>query len=281
MPRTSANGIEICYETFGSADDPPLLLVMGLGAQMIQWPDAFCEQLTERGFTVTRFDNRDVGESTWFDDAEGQPPYTLDDMADDAAGLLEALDIPSAHIVGASMGGMIAQLLAIRHPQRVRSLCSIMSTPGGEAEEPPASEVMEIFTRPAPTNRDEAMDAGLEARRVIGSTAFPVDEATVRELAGRAYDRAFHPAGMMRQLAAIMASPGRAEALSAVSVPTVVIHGSVDPLVRPSGGTRTAEAVPGAELVVVEGMGHDLPEGAWPVILDAIETNAAKAHSVA
>lgn len=280
MPKTSANRIEICYETFGSVDHAPLLLIMGLGAQMIQWPDPFCERLSDRDFAVTRFDNRDVGESTWFDDAEGQPPYTLDDMADDAAGLLEALDIDAAHVVGASMGGMIAQLLAIRHPQRVLSLCSIMSTPGGEAEEPPAPEVMDIFTRPAPTNRDEAMDAGLEARRVVGSTAFPVDEARVRELAGRAYDRAFHPAGLMRQLAAIMAAPGRAEALASLTVPTVVVHGSVDPLVRPSGGRRTAEAVPGAELVVIEGMGHDLPEGAWPMILDAIETNAAKAHSV-
>jgi len=287
MPKTKANGIELCYETFGSSDDPAMLLIMGLGAQMIAWPDEFCELLASAGFHVIRYDNRDVGESTWFDDAgspdvgaafsgNATPAYTLEDMADDAGGLLEALGIGTAHIVGVSMGGMIAQLVAAQHSSRTLSLCSIMSTPGGQDSTPPTEAAMQALMAPRPTTREQAIETALNARKVIGSTGFPADEDKLREQAARAYDRANHPEGMMRQMVAIMSSPSRVELLGNVAVPTVVIHGTVDPLVPPDNGDKTAKAIPGADLVTVDGMGHDLPEGAWPQIVDAIVANTAK-----
>lgn len=298
MPRAKANGIEIEYDTFGSADDPALLLVMGLGAQLTTWDERFCRQLADRGFYVIRYDNRDVGLSTYFDDAgvpdvaalalslfaEGgtdQPPtdvpYTLDDMADDGIGLLDALGIPAAHVVGASMGGMIVQAMTIRHPRRVLSLCSIMSTTGDRSVGNPDVAAVGPLMQPAPTTREEAMDAGLAAQKIIGSPGFPLDEARVRERSGKAYDRAFHPEAMPRQMAAILASGDRTAALGDVTVPTLVIHGEADPLVTPSGGEATAKAVPGAELMMIPGMGHDLPEGAWPRVVSAIVENARRA----
>ncbi|HEV2369834.1 MAG TPA: alpha/beta hydrolase [Acidimicrobiales bacterium] len=298
MPRAKANGIEIEYDTFGSTDDPTLLLVMGLGAQLTTWDERFCRQLADRGFYVIRYDNRDVGLSTYFDDAgvpdvaalalslfaEGsadQPPtdvpYTLDDMADDGIGLLDALGIPAAHLVGASMGGMIVQAMTIRHPRRVLSLCSIMSTTGDRSVGNPDVAAVGPLMQPAPTTREEAMDAGLAAQKIIGSPGFPLDEARVRERSGKAYDRAFHPEAMPRQMAAILASGDRTAALGDVTVPTLVIHGEADPLVTPSGGEATAKAVPGAELMMIPGMGHDLPEGAWPRVVSAIVENARRA----
>ncbi len=282
-----ANGIELCYETFGSPDDEPMLLVMGLGAQMVMWPDEFCEQLAARGFHVIRYDNRDVGLSTKFTDAgmpnvgeafagNAEPPYTIADMAADGVGLLDHLGIDAAHLVGVSMGGMIVQQMAIDHPDRVRSLTSIMSHPGGEDAEPPTEEALGVLMVPRPESRDEVIELAVEARRVIGSTGFPLDEDRIRDIAARSYDRCYHPEGMMRQLTAIMSSPSRVEGLAKVRVPTTVIHGTVDPLVPPSNGRRCAEAVPGAEHVEITGMGHDLPEGAWPRIIEAIERNAAK-----
>ena len=285
MTKVKANGIDIEYETFGSSDDPPLLLIMGLGAQLIFWPDEFCQALADHRFHVIRYDNRDVGLSTWFDDAgdpdimaafsgNGSPAYTLADMADDAAALLDALGIESAHIVGVSMGGMIAQTLTVRHPAKVRSLASIMSHIGGDDAVPPTPEAMGVLMVPRPNDRDEVIELAVKASAVIGSSGFDRDEARTREVAGRSYDRAYHPAGMLRQLVAIMSSPSRKESLASVSVPTVVIHGTADTLVPPQNGKITADAIPGAQLVEVDGMGHDLPEGAWPQLVDAIVANA-------
>ena len=286
MARAQANGIELEHDSFGSPGDPPLLLVMGLGAQMTTWPEAFCQQLADRGYFVIRFDNRDVGLSTKLDDAPtpdlvaalggdlSSASYSLEDMADDAAGLLDALGIASAHVVGASMGGMIAQTIAIRHPERVRTLASIMSTTGAPEGLVPAPEALEVLLRPPATTREEAVEASVAGSLVIGSTGFPVDEAELRRRAEAAYDRSYYPVGTARQLLAIQVSGDRTEALQQLDVPTVVIHGSIDPLVPPLGGELTAKAIPGAQHLVIEGMGHDLPEGAWPVVLDAIVANA-------
>ncbi len=293
MPRARANGIEIEYERFGDASDPSLLLVMGLGAQMIFWEDEFCAALAGRGRHVVRFDNRDVGLSTKLEGAatptmmeamaavaSGQPiraPYTLLDMVDDAAGLLDALEIPAADVVGASMGGMIAQLLAVRHPARVRTLTSIMSSTGAPDLPPAKPEAMQILLTPAPTDREGNVDRAVQANRVIGSPGFPFDEARIRARAARAYDRCFYPAGMARQMIAVLATGSRREAVRAVRAPTLVIHGTADALVPVEAGIDTAKSIPGAELLLVEGMGHDLPRGAWPRIIDAIDALAKSA----
>ena len=285
------NGIELCHETFGAPDGEPLLLVMGLGAQMTAWPVEVCEALVDRGFFVIRFDNRDVGRSTKLDAGteveflpsylaavQGEPvdvPYLLSDMAADAAGLLDALGIGSAHVVGASMGGMIAQTLAIEHPERVRTLTSIMSTTGEREVGQPTAEAMQQLLRPAATSREEAIEGSVAARRVIGSPEH-FDEDLVRATAEAAYDRCFHPAGMARQLLAVVASGSRAEGLRSVTAPTLVVHGEADPLVTPSGGRRTAELVPGATLLLLEGMGHDLPLAFVPQIVEAIASLAAR-----
>ena len=291
----NANGIELCYETFGDPGGEPLLLVMGLGAQMITWPVELCDALVDRGFFVIRFDNRDVGRSTKLDDvggdfmasflaaAQGEPievPYRLTDMAADAAGLLDALGIESAHVVGASMGGMIAQTIAIEHPARVRTLTSIMSTTGEPEVGQPTPEAMQMLLRPAPTTRDEAIEASLASWKVIGGAAH-FDEERVRTQAAAAFDRCFNPAGTARQLLAIVASGSRADGLRAVAVPTLVVHGDEDPLVTPSGGHRTAELVPGAELLMVETMGHDLPLAVLPQIVDAITALASRSAASA
>lgn len=288
MPRTRSNGIEIEYETFGDKEAKPLLLVGGLGAQMIVWDEAFCEGLAERGHNVIRFDNRDVGLSTWLSEAgvpdvtklihqlaTGEPveaPYTLSDMANDAVGLLDALEIEAAHVVGASMGGMIAQTIAIEHPDRVRSLTSIMSTTGDPTLPPAEPEAIGALMAPPPTSREAAIERSVVTSRAIGNTGFPFDEPAVRTQAARSYDRAFHPDGAARQMLAIMASGSRAAALRGLDIPTLVIHGDADPLIRPEGGRHTAECIADAELLMIEGMGHDLPRGAWALIFDAIET---------
>ena len=294
MPRAQANGIELEWEAFGDEAGEPLLLVMGLGAQMVLWDELFCEKLAGRGFRVIRFDNRDVGLSTWLDQlgapepfqaaaalARGetpQVPYTLHDMADDTAALLEALELEAAHVVGASMGGMIAQTVAIRHPQRVRSLVSLMSTTGHPSLPAATPEALEILTTPSPTDREGAVAHGIRAARVIGSPGFPFDEARVRRRAERSFDRGFHPQAMARQLAAILGTPHRRDTLRAVRVPTLVVHGDADPLVRPEAGEDTARAVPGAELDLIEGMGHDLPEPAWERIIEGIARTAMRAR---
>ena len=293
MPRTNANGIEIEYEAFGSPEDPALLLVMGLGAQMIAWDDDLCRLLVDQGFYVIRYDNRDVGLSTKFESAgipdlvavlaaatTGAPvhvPYTLEDMADDGMALLDALGIDRAHIVGASMGGMLVQAMAIRHPDRVLSLCSIMSTTGSRDVGQPDPDAMALLMAEPPTNREEAIDAGIRSAKVIGSPGFPYDEARARVRLGAAYDRMNYPQGTARQLTAIVGCEDRTSALRRLNVPTLVIHGEDDKLVTPSGGRATAEAIPGAELLMIPGCGHDLPEAAWPSVVGAIVANTAKA----
>jgi pimeloyl-ACP methyl ester carboxylesterase len=285
-----ANGIEIAYQTFGKREDPALLLVMGLGSQLIHWPEAFCEQLAGRGFFVIRFDNRDVGHSTKLADAPvpdlmavaggdvSEASYTLDDMADDAIGLLDHLEIDGAHVAGASMGGMIAQTLAIRHPKRVLSICSIMSTTGNRNVGQARPEAIAILMAPAPADRDGYIEFHVNAFKTIGSPGFELDEDFLRWRAGATYDRSMYPDGFKRQLAAIIASGDRTEALARVAAPTVVIHGADDPLITASGGEATARAIPDAELVVIPGMGHDLPPGVWDQVIDAISANAARAR---
>ena len=293
MPRAHANGIEIEYEEVGDAADEPMLLIMGLAAQLVLWDEEFCTALAERGYRVIRFDNRDVGLSTKLDHLGmpnllavmsarmlGQPvaaPYRVSDMAADSAGLLDALEIDAAHVVGASMGGMIAQTMAIEHPDRVRSLTSIMSTTGDPSLPPPAPEAGAVLLSPAPNGREEAIERAVRVFRTIGSPGFPFDEARIRGHAARSYDRCFNPAGAARQLTAVVASGSRKPELRSLRVPTLVIHGSRDPLIPPACGIDTAESIPGAELLMIEGMGHDLPREAWPRIVDAIAALAAKA----
>ena len=293
MPRIAANGIELEYESFGTDGNPPLLLIMGLAAQMILWEDDFCRAIADRGFHVTRFDNRDIGKSSWLADAgvpdvgaamlasmTGQKvtaPYTLSDMAADTASLLDGLGLKSAHIVGASMGGMIAQTLAIEHPAKVRTLTSIMSTTGNPALPPATPEAMAVLLSPPVSGREENIERAVTVFRTIGSPGFEFDEKMVRDVAGRSFDRGFHPEGVARQLVAILASGNRKERLASVRVPTLVIHGNADPLVPFSGGVDTAESIPGAKLVEIDGMGHDFPRGVWPQIIDEICALAARA----
>jgi pimeloyl-ACP methyl ester carboxylesterase len=290
----SSNGIEIAYETHGDPSDEPLLLVMGLGAQLITWPIELVEALVDRGFYVVRYDNRDVGLSTKVDGGaggdfmaqflaafQGQPveaPYLLTDMAADGIGVLDHLGIDSAHIVGASMGGMIVQTMAIEHPGRVRTLTSIMSTTGDPDVGQPNPEAMQALLSPVATTRDEAIARSVDTSRIICSPVH-FDEVQARKRAEEAYDRCFHPAGVARQLLAIVASGSRAEGLAGVEVPTLVIHGTLDPLVTLSGGQRTAEVVPGAELLVLDEMAHDLPLALLPQIVDRITALAARASS--
>ena len=270
MSATSAHGVTLEYETFGDPGDPPVLLIMGFGQQLIRWSPEFCSAIAAGGYQVIRFDNRDTGLSTWFDEAgvpdlgdvvtgAVAPPYTLVDMADDAAGLLGALGHDSAHVVGVSMGGMIAQHLAILHPERVRTLTSVMSTTGDPSLPPGDPEVLAALLLPPPDSRDAAIEQGVVVWRAIGSPGYPFDEAFARAFSAAAFDRAWHPAGNARHLAAIATQSDRSADLAGVRVPTLVIHGATDPLVHPDAGRATAEAVPGARFWLVPGMGHDLP----------------------
>jgi pimeloyl-ACP methyl ester carboxylesterase len=281
-------GITLCYETFGEEADPPLLLIMGLGMQMLGWPDDFCRQLAERGFYVIRFDNRDAGRSTQI---KGRPPtpgqllrrrispvlYTLSDMAEDAAGLLRELGLEPAHVVGASMGGMIAQMLAAEHPAAVRSLVSIMSNTGSRWSGQPSLAIYRYFLSRPPADREGYIDRTVKVFSVIGSRGLPQDTERHRDIAARSWDRGLDPAASGRQLGAIIASGNRTKRLGSIAAPTLVIHGSKDPMVSRTGGRATARAIPGARMLTIEGMGHDLPEAAWPQILDAIAANAQAA----
>jgi pimeloyl-ACP methyl ester carboxylesterase len=280
VARVKANGVELEYETMGRADDPAMLLIMGLGAQLIDWPDRFCADLVARGFSVVRYDNRDAGLSTGPNGPDGEPnaePYVLADLAADAVGLLDALDIRQAHLVGASMGGMIAQQVAIDHPDRVLSLCSIMSTTGDRSVGQPTPEATAILLRPPAANREEAIAGSVASGRILGSIGFDASEEALRRRAERKVDRAYRPEGTRRQLNAIYASPDRTEALRHVTVPTVVIHGDRDPLIDISGGRATADAIPGAELVVLPGVGHGFPDDAIPAMVEAITRTARRA----
>jgi pimeloyl-ACP methyl ester carboxylesterase len=280
--------IDLCYETFGDPADPALLLIMGLGTQMLGWDTEFCEQLAGRGFFVIRYDNRDIGHSTILDDFPAPTlaqivrrdkraaAYTLADLAADAVGLLDHLGIERAHLVGASMGGMIAQMIAARRPERVLSLVSIMSNTGSRWSGQPAPSTYRLFLRPIARERDQYVKQAAELFEHIGSRGFDTDADAFREMLGAMHDRGHNPGSASRQLAAILTSGDRTAELRHITAPTLVIHGTADKLIRPSGGRATKRAIPGARLLTIEGMGHDLPRGAWPQILDAIVENAAR-----
>jgi pimeloyl-ACP methyl ester carboxylesterase len=285
--------IEVTYERFGDPRAPPVLLVMGLGTQMLGWHEGFCEGLVARGLHVIRFDNRDVGLSSHFPDAPtpdvaaarsgdvSSASYTLSDMADDTVGLLDALRLESAHVVGASMGGMIAQTIAIEHPGRIRSLTSIMSTTGSRSVGQSKAEALRAMAGPPPANRQEVIDRSVKLFRVIGSPGFEMDEAALRERTGVSYDRAYDPLGVVRQTVAVLASEDRTARLRSIDVPTLVIHGAEDLICDVSGGRATAEAIRNAELVVIEGMGHNLPRALWPDISSRIASLVQRAEAAA
>jgi pimeloyl-ACP methyl ester carboxylesterase len=281
--------IRLCYETFGDRSDPAMLLVMGLGTQMLAWHEDFCRELAGRGLFVIRYDNRDVGRSTHFEDTPlprpsellrrriRRPAYTLNDMADDAAGLLDALGIESAHVVGASMGGMIAQALAARDPARVRSLTSMMSTTGNRWRGQPAVRIYPYLLARPPRTKEEGIERITRVFRIIGSPGFERDEEELRAMASLAWDRDSSRTGTVRQLAAIISSGDRTPDVRRITAPTLVIHGTNDRMVRPSGGRATARAIPGSRLMLVRGMGHDLPRGVWARLIGAIAEHAARA----
>lgn len=285
-----ANGIDICYEIFGDAAAEPMLLIMGLGAQMVLWDDEFCRQLAARGFRVIRFDNRDIGKSSHLSGGKRltpfeliklrflkipvAAPYRLIDMAKDTVGLMDVLGIKSAHVVGLSMGGMIAQEIAISFPHRMRSLTSIMSTTGNPRIPPPTREAAAMLMAPPPTTRDEYFARFCKTWKVLRVGSFPEDEALDPARAARTFERGLNPAGVGRQLRAVLASGSRKERLHHVKIPTLVIHGTVDPLVRPEGGKDTAASIPGAKLLMIEGMGHALPIPMWPQVIDSIDKHA-------
>jgi pimeloyl-ACP methyl ester carboxylesterase len=285
--------VELCYEPFGAPDRPAVLLVMGLGTQMIGWHADFCTALADRGFYVIRYDNRDVGRSSHLGDRPAptpraivtrrirRPPYLLADMAADGVGLLDQLGIERAHVVGASMGGMIAQTMAAGHPDQVLSLVSIMSSTGSRWAGQPAPRILPVFLQKPAASKEDYAERIVKLFALVGSPGFERDDDELRELAATSWERGVDPAGFARQLGAIIASGHRARDLKQIRVPTLVIHGKSDRLVRPSGGRATARAIPGARLELIDGMGHDLPRGVWPRVLDGIEETAARAPSPA
>ena len=285
-----ANGIELAYDTFGDPADPTMLLVMGLGMQLIHWDPDLCRLLAGRGFHVVRFDNRDVGHSTKVEGGprprpfhallglDGRASYTLEDMADDAAGLLDELGAGAAHVVGASLGGMIAQTLAIAHPDRVLSLGSVMSTTGRGYVAMPKPRALRVLLQRPPRERERYVEHFVRVFRAIGSPGYPTDERRLRQIAAAGYDRCFYPPGTARQLVAVSASGDRTASLRRLLVPTVVVHGRDDPLVPIQAGRMTARAIPGAELVEIPGMGHDLPRQVWPTVVDAVVRNARRSR---
>jgi pimeloyl-ACP methyl ester carboxylesterase len=292
-----ANGIKLVYDAFGERAASPILLIMGLGGQLISWDEEFCIKLAAEGFWVIRFDHRDAGLATRFDEAgapdvlslhqaslRGEPvevPYTLNDMAMDAAGLLDTLEVPSAHVVGVSMGGMIGQILAIQHPQRVRSLTCAMSTTGDPDLPPPTPEALAIFLAPPAKDRAAYLEGSLDAGRVLNGPNFPFDEDRARQRSGQSYDRGYYPAGTARHLAAVIATPGRRAALACLSLPALVIHGEADPLLPLACGEDIARSLPGAKLMMIQGMGHDLHPDIWPALIEAITGLAHKADQAA
>ena len=284
--------VELCYETFGDPADPALLLTMGLATQMLGWHEDLCAELAGRGFFVIRYDNRDVGRSQRMDGSvpttlqlllrdKRAAAYTLEDMAADAVGLLDHLEVDAAHVVGASMGGMIAQTMVARHPDRALSLASIMSNTGARWSGQPSLSTYGVLLKTPPRDRAAYLDHAVSVFSKIGSPSFPRDDDDLRRIAGMSFDRGLNPTGTARQIAAIIASGDRTPLLRTITAPTVVIHGTKDKLVPPSGGRATARAIPGARLLTIEGMGHDLPRPVWPRLIDAIEGNAARAAATA
>jgi pimeloyl-ACP methyl ester carboxylesterase len=288
MPIVAANGVDLAYDEVGDQKAPTILLIMGLGTQMIAWPEAFCQRLAQRGFRVVRFDNRDIGLSSKFESAApvdvvaafaraaaGKPvgaPYTLNDLAADAVGLMDALTIDCAHVVGASMGGMIAQVIAARYPDRTRSLVSIMSSSGnpGLPQGRPEAIAALLAPRPDAGDREGIIAHGMRVYRAIGSPGFPTPDATLRVKVEQAADRSYYPAGVGRQLLAVLASGSRIDLLKEIRAPSLIIHGADDPLVPVEAGIDTARYISGAALRIIPGMGHDLAEGLIPILADAI-----------
>ena len=285
-----ANGIDIAYQTFGDKDASPLILIMGLGSQMVLWDGEFCRKLAAGGYRVIRFDNRDIGLSTKLDWMQvpdttavtaalqrGEVPalpYTLEDMATDTAALLTALGYDKAHIVGESMGGMIGQIMAINLSERLLSLTSIMSSTGNPFLPPPSPEVLEILYTPFPTDHDGFVESFVRTFKVLSGAAMPLSEALARKWAEQSYKHGLNPAGVARQFAAIMAAGDRTEKLKSISIPTLVIHGDVDPLLPVECGLATATAIPGSRLKIIQEMGHALPEAVWPQIVAEITRHA-------
>ncbi len=287
MAKVDSNGIRIEYETFGETGSPTLLLIIGLGGQLIDWDEGLCRELAQSGLYVIRFDNRDAGLSTKLEPAgipdimgiiqsmvKGEkvdPPYTIEEMAADAVGLLDALGIDKAHICGMSMGGMIAQTIALNYPQRVLSLISIYSKSGDPREPPPTPEATQLLMAPPPTGRDATIEFTMNLLNRISGKGFAYDQRWLREHVERGYERSYYPQGAARQLAAVFTQKNRIPALKSLSVPALVVHGSDDPLVNVECGRKIAAAIPDARLMIIEGMGHDLPHGgAWSQIVDAI-----------
>jgi pimeloyl-ACP methyl ester carboxylesterase len=293
MSRVTANGIQIEYETFGNPSDRPLLLVIGFGAQLIMWDESLCQDLVSHGHYVIRYDNRDTGLSTKFDKADitdimgmlgkilsgdkSGVPYTIEDMADDGAGLLDALGIPCAHICGMSMGGMIAQTIALRHPSKVLSLTSIYSSTGNPELPQPNPEVLSALFAPPPAERMANIEHMIGVFKMIAGHGFPFDQEWTRRKMAESYDRCFYRKGRARQMLAIVAQSNRKDALASIKVPALVIHGKDDPVVPVEAGKETAAVIPGSKLILIEGMGHDLPHGgAWPQIVEAITAHTLK-----
>ena len=279
---TQANNIEICYDTFGEDTDPAFLLIMGLGGQMVAWEEDFCQEIASHGYFVIRFDNRDVGLSTKFEEAsvpdvialmQGESvevPYKLIDMAKDTIGLLDALNIKKTHLCGVSMGGMIAQTIAIEFPERTLSLISIMSTTGNPDLPPSTMEASAALMAPPEPERALHIEQGVEMWRIFDGGILPFDEEFIRNRIARTYDRSFYPLGPVRQLAAIISSGSRKEALKSINIPSLVIHGDADPLVPIEGGNDTADSIPGAKFVSVEGMGHNITPNLAPQLISEI-----------
>ncbi len=280
----NANGIDLVYDTFGDSESPPVLLIMGLGAQMIDWREEFCSLLAQHGFWIIRFDNRDVGKSHKFEEdgvpdiirlaariAQGESvkvPYSIEDMAMDSIGLLDALSIHKAHVVGLSMGGMIAQAMSIEYPDRVLTLSSIMSSP--RYMHPPSTEAAALLNKRGPETRDEYIEYALENSKALGGPEYQHDESLYRVHAGRRFDRGIYPPGFARQLAAVLVQEDRRVALRSLKIPTLVLHGKSDPLVPVEGGKETADAVPDSKLRLIEGWGHGFPPSIWPIVIDEL-----------
>ncbi|NTV13304.1 MAG: alpha/beta hydrolase [Desulfobulbaceae bacterium] len=285
MPNVTVNGIQLEYDTFGDRSSPALLLIMGGGSQMIYWEVEFCELLAKKGRFVIRFDNRDIGLSTKFENAgipdmlaamKGEPvslAYTLEDMADDAVALLDALGLDKAHICGASVGGMIAQVISYRHPERVLSLTSIMSSTGNPELPQIKPEILAEVYKPVPDGREAYIEHNVNMWRKLWSPGFPFDEGRLRTLMAESYDRSYYPQGMARQSAAALVHGYRKSSIASIKTPTLVIHGDKDPFMSVEGGRETAQLIPGATLLIIDGMGHDMPKEVWPTIIDAMSSN--------
>jgi pimeloyl-ACP methyl ester carboxylesterase len=292
MPNVAANGIQIEYDTFGDYPSPALLLIMGGGSQMIYWEAEFCELLANKGHFVIRFDNRDIGLSTKFEEAgipdmmaamKGEPiipSYNLEDMADDAVGLLDDLGIGKAHICGASVGGMIAQVISYRHPEQVLSLTSIMSSTGNPELPQMSPDVLAEVYQPVPDEREAYIEHQVNMWRKLWSPGFPFDEKRLRTLMAESFDRSYYPQGLARQCAAVLAHGYRRASIESIKAPTLVIHGDKDPFMLVEGGKETAQLIPGAKLLIINGMGHDMPKEVWPEITDAISNHTKKANLI-